>query len=193
MKVRLFFFLILLGTVVFGQNEYDQAKERLDNLKNGMLLVRLQTSQKQIDALMDRGMIEEAEDLKQEQYEENKEAILAFSQVFDFCPVYFFYADKSEDIRSKELADNIFNSDLEILTNTADLPEYFLTAEFAETPNLKIDGVVIMDEQMLPLEAPFPFYQREHIMLGLISLSKGKMVERLNTRMHDLYEMWDHE
>jgi hypothetical protein len=193
MKVRLFFYLLLISSIAFGQSDYDEAKERLENLKNGMLLVRLQTSQKQIEALVDRGMEEEGEARRQEQYEENKESILAFSQVFDFCPVYFFYADKSEAIRDKQLAGNIFNSDLVVLQSVSELPEFFLTAEFAETPNLKIDGVVIMDEQMLPLEAPFPFYQREHILLGLISLSKGSMVERLNARMHDLYNMWKHE
>ena len=91
------------------------------------------------------------------------------------------------------MAGNIFDSELEILTSTAGLPEYFLTAEFAETPNLKIDGLVIMDEQMLPLEAPFPFYQREHTMMGIISLSKGKMVHRLNRRLTDLYDMWEHK
>lgn len=193
MKFRLFLLIMLTGISVFGQNDYDQARERLHNLKNGMLLVRLQTSQKQIDALMERGMLEEAEAVRQAQYEENKESILAFSQIFDFCTVYFFYADKSGAIRDKDLAGNIFNSDMEVLNNAAGLPDYFLTAEFAETPNLKIDGVVIMDEQMLPLEGPFPFYQREHILLGLISLSKGKMVERLNSRMHDLYAMWQNE
>lgn len=193
MKFRLLLFILLAGIPVIAQNDYDTAKERLHNLKNGMLLVRLQTSEKKIDALMERGMLEEAEAAREEQYEENKETILAFSQIFDFCPVYFFYADKSEAIRDKDLAGNIFNSDMEVLNNVSGLPEFFLTAEFAETPNLKIDGVVIMDEQMLPLEAPFPFYQREHILMGLISLSKGKMVERLNSRMHDLHTMWQNE
>ncbi len=158
-----------------------------------MLLVRLQTSTKQIEALEERGMTEEAQSIRQEQYEENKEAILAFSQIFDFSEVYFFYADKSEEIRARNLAGNIFDAQLNLINSVSDLPEFFLTAEFAETPNLKIDGLVIMDEQMLPLEAPFPFYQREHIILGLFSLSKGKMVHRLNERMHDLYKMWDHD
>lgn len=179
--------------LTFAQSDYDMAKERLENFKNGMLLVRLQTSSKQINALEERGKTEEAEEIRKDQYQENKETILAFRQIFSFCPVYFFYSDKSEAIRAKELAGVIFDSELEVLTSTQGLPEYFLTGEFAETPNLKIDGLVIMDEQMLPLEAPFPFYQREHTMLGIISLSKGKMVERLNGRLFDLYDMWDHE
>lgn len=176
-----------------AQSDQDQAKERLVKLHNGMLLIRLQTSEKQINALTEQGRTEEAEEIRQRQYDENKETILAFSQVFDFCPVYFFYAGDSEKIRSGELAGVIFNSDLEVLANTAGLPEYFLTGEFSETPNLKIDGLVIMDEQMLPLEAPFPFYQREHILMGIITLSKGQMVERLNVRMHDLLKIWGAE
>lgn len=193
MKIRLFCLLLFAGTVAFAQNDYHAAKERLANLKNGMLLVRLQTSSKQLSALEERGMTEEAEVMREKQYQENKETILAFSQVFDFCPVYFFYADKSEAIRSNDLAGNIFDSQLEILNNTSDLPNYLLTAEFAETPNLKIDGLVIMDEQMLPLEGPFPFYQREHIVLGLFSLSKGNMAERLNKRFHELHKMWNRQ
>lgn len=193
MKVRLFLFLILFGQITLAQSDLDLAKERLQNLKEGMLLVRLQTSSKQIQALEERGMLQEAEAYRQKQYDENKETILAFRKVFDFCPVFFFYADDSEAIRSKALEGTIFDSQLEVLTNTRDLPDFFLTGEFAETPNLKIDGFVIMDEQMLPLKSPFPFYQREHILLGIITLSKGKMIENLNTRLWDTYRLWFEE
>ncbi len=193
MKIRLILLLLAFTQLTFAQSEHDTAKERLENFKNGMLLVRLQTSGKQINALEERGKTEEAEEIRKDQYQENKETILAFRQIFSFCPVYFFYSDKSEAIRAKELAGTIFDSELEVLTSTKGLPEYFLTGEFAETPNLKIDGLVIMDEQMLPLEAPFPFYQREHTMLGIISLSKGKIVERLNGRLFDVYDMWNQE
>lgn len=190
MKVRLFFIALLLSHGALAQEGLEEAKLRLQNFKEGMLLVRLQTSSKQIQALEERGRLEEAKDFREQQYEENKETILAFRKVFDFCPVYFFYADDSEAIRQEQLAGNIFDSQLEVLSNTDDLPDYFLTGEFAETPNLKIDGFVLMDEQMLPLQAPFPFYQREHILMGIITLSKGKMIENLNTRLWDTYRSW---
>ena len=155
-----------------------------------MLLVRLQTAQRKIDALEQMGKEEQANEVKNEQYRENKESILAFKQAFEFCPVYFFYADKSGDIRKGNLSENLFDSELNIIQDTSELKDFYLVGEFAETPNLGIDGFVLMASDLIPLQAPFPFYQREHIFFGLVSISKGKIIENLNAKLFNTYELW---
>ncbi len=183
---------ILLTMSVHGsaQSELEEAKTDLQNLKRGMLLVRLQTSENKIKALQNLGRVDEAEEVALAQYQENKESLLAFSQAFTFCPVYFFYAADSEAIMEGNLSGHIFTSDMQPVTDTDSLPSQFFTGEFSATTNLAIAGFIIMDEDLVPLEAPFPFYQRKHVIFGLFTLSKGEIVERLNNKLYDTYELW---
>ncbi|MGB0178341.1 MAG: hypothetical protein ACPF9D_14335, partial [Owenweeksia sp.] len=68
-------------------------------VKQSFILLRLQTSQKKIDLLKANGEEEKAEKLTNAQFMENREIMLSFENTFDFCPVYFFYAENSEAIR----------------------------------------------------------------------------------------------
>lgn len=188
-------FCTLLFSLAFSlfspaQSKFEEAKSDLQKLRNGMLLVRLQTAANKIDALVKIGRSEEAKAATLEQYRENKETILAFSQVFTFCPVYFFYADDSEEIRRGNLAGHIFNTDLVAAEDSTGLPEHYFTGEFAETTNLGIDGFILMDKDLIPLESPFPFFQRRYILFNTITLSKAKILDRYNAKLQRTYEMW---
>lgn len=154
-----------------------------------MLLVRLKTREASIAALEKMDRHKEAEQLREKQYRENKETILSFSQAFNFCPVYFFYSDASNLVRMGKLQGQIFNSQLE-LVDADELGKPFFTAEFSETENLGIHGLILMDDHLIPLQAPFPFFQREYTFFGMISLSKAKMVERYNSRLYGTYSLW---
>lgn len=127
--------------------------------------------------------------MRERQYRENKEILLSFSQTFDFCPVYFFYSDASDDIRERNFEGHLFDAGLQPVEASV-VPEIFYSAEFSETENLGIKGLILMDQKLMPLEAPFPFYQRKYIFGGLISMSKARMVEQYNSRLFDTYKMW---
>jgi hypothetical protein len=47
-----------------------------------------------------------------------------------------------------------------------------------------------MDRFMVPLTRPFPFYQRQYVLLSLFELSKASMAERYNETLLAYYAKW---
>lgn len=189
MRITLSLICLLVLNSIQAQYGKEEAMQDLDNLKNGMLLVRLKTNVEAISQLEAQGKATEAEALRQRQYQKNRDIILSFSKSFDFCPVYFFYASQSEDIRNAKLSGNLFDSNLK-LVETQKLPEFYLTAEFSKTENLGLEGLIIMNSKLFPMESPFPFYQRKYRFFGLVSHTKSKMVYLMNHNMHEHYAFW---
>lgn len=182
-------FLLLACFTGFAQSELSKAKEDLHQMKNGVLLIRLFTNDAKISGLEAAGKTTEAQKAAEIQNRENKDIILSFSQVFKFCPVFFFYSSDSEDIRNGNFEGKVFDSSLSLI-DPSEIKGTIFTGEFSETENLGIEGLIIMDAQLFPLEAPFPFYQRKHTLLGLVTLTKSRMVHRLNNKLRDTYALW---
>lgn len=151
-------------------------------LKKSALLVRLQDKSKTIAVLKEKGLIKQAEELAQMQHQENREILLSFAKTFDFCPVYFFYAKDSEAIRNGDLGGVIFDANLKLIPLSIN---QFFTAEFAETPDLGIDGLIIRDKRLLALDNDLPFFERRFVFFNLKERSKAEIVEAYNKRMHD--------
>tara|TARA_R110001592_G_scaffold138225_1_gene356933 strand:+ start:54199 stop:54825 length:627 start_codon:yes stop_codon:yes gene_type:complete len=162
-------------------------EEFVKELKNSALLVRLQDRTNTIATLKEKGMINEAEKLAQQQRLENRETLLSFTQTFDFCPVYFFYAKDSEAIRSGDLDGIVFNANLELVPVKLNK---FYTAEFAETPDLGIDGLIVMDQRLLNLDNSLPFFERRFVFFNLKERSKAEIIEAYNTRMNDYFNFY---
>ncbi|MBF97892.1 MAG: hypothetical protein CMI36_02780 [Owenweeksia sp.] len=190
-RLTIFLFTALL---FFSGNGYAQDKQEpeagdiIRQLKESFILVRLQTSERKINMLKERGMEKEAEEAVNQQHQENKEIMLSFEETFDFCPVYFFYAANSEAIREGQLEGNVFNSRQELIEGSKLNTRPFFTAEFAETEKLGISGFILMDQFMVPLEPPFPYFERKYIFFSLIEQSKARISERHNARLKAFYE-----
>lgn len=168
--------------------EKQSRKEFIQDFKNGILLVRLQDRDKSIRDLEERGLTKEADKIRQAQRRENREIMLSFGKTFDFCPVYFFYAKDSEVIRKGDYQGKVFDANLELLELPAG--KKIFTAEFAETETLGIDGFIVMDDRLLPLEDPLPYFERRYVFFGLISRSKAKMVEAYNKKLQEYAKMY---
>ncbi len=162
-------------------------EEFVQELKNSALLVRLQDRTNTIATLKEKGLINEAEKLAHQQRLENRETLLSFTQTFDFCPVYFFYAKDSEAIRSGDLEGILFNTNLELVPVKLNK---FYTAEFAETPDLGIDGLIVMDQRLLNLDNSLPFFERRFVFFNLKERSKAEIIEAYNTRMNDYFNFY---
>lgn len=157
-------------------------EEFVEQLKNSALLIRLQDKSKTILTLKKKGLEKEADILANQQRQENREILLSFSKTFDFCPVYFFYAKDSEAVREGNLEGVVFNYNLEVVSLQLDK---FFTAEFAETPDLGIDGLIIKNQNLLALDRNLPFFERRFVFFNLIERSKAEMIEAYNKKMHD--------
>lgn len=185
--------LLFLGTPIsdYAQDSApeDYTKEEfIRDFKDGYLLVRLQDKNLTLQTLKERGREKEIEQVVAKQRRENQEIILSFSNVFTFCPVYFFYAKDSEAIRKGDFKDKVFDAQ----QNAVDLntEKTIFTAEFAETEKLGIDGLIIRDGQMLALNDPLPYFERRYAFFGLIERSKAQMIERYNKKLFKYAEIY---
>lgn len=107
------------------------AKEQIIQLKEGALLVRLQTKKNSINALRKIGKGELADEIEAQQRNYNLKIISAFKNNFDFCPTYFFFSDYSQNILERQFDKVMFLSDsLHTDTTIKFNKGHFLTAEF---------------------------------------------------------------
>lgn len=191
MTLRIFatILLVALGQLATAQYNKDNAIQDLKALKDGMLLVRLKSSQNQIEALQKQGLDKEAEKRKNQQYLDNKEIILSFGTTFDFCPVYFFYDVDSKKITDGEFEGVVLNQNLSPV-DPGELKSVYRACEFSQTEKLGIHGLIMLDQYLLPLQKPFPYYQRQYVFFSLMKLSKAEVISRQNKRLWDVYEKW---
>ena len=106
---------IVLNTEKFkAKNDSSKAMatRQIRQLKESVLFVRLQSGKKSAEALQKTGNENEAEKLLLESRKENIEIIKAFRSKFNFCPVYFFYADQTGFILKKEFYKRFLNDSL---------------------------------------------------------------------------------
>ena len=96
------------------QHVKEMAKKDIVLLKEGALLVRLKTSENTIAAL--RKAEREKQALKEDEWQatQNQKIVKAFWTYFDFAPVYFFYSDKSNQVRKGDFEGIFLNEKLEV-------------------------------------------------------------------------------
>ncbi len=123
--IFLSFFLIPL--MLLSQNPGEQ----INDMQDGIILVRLMTRENAIKALKDAGQDEGALAVMEQQKEENLEITKAFEENFNFCPVMYFYSSCSKNIVNRKFQGCLMNADLD-LAPKADVStiDKFFIAEF---------------------------------------------------------------
>lgn len=143
-KIKLLQCLLFFSTIVFAQ-EVDStkskisfrkqvnttAKVQINQLKNGVLLIRLKTKKPSIAALRRLGRDKKAIEMEKEQAQVNANIVAAFKSNFTFCPTYFFYSDYSNAVKGKEFDKVVFlNDSLKPDSNIKFENKSFFVAEF---------------------------------------------------------------
>ncbi|NNC82931.1 MAG: hypothetical protein HKN79_05075 [Flavobacteriales bacterium] len=166
------------------------AKDQIQKLKNGALLVRLPTKRPSIDAMREKGLNKQADALQSKVFAQNLDIVESFRSQFDFCPVYFFYSHDSKYVRELQLDSVLFlNDDLEEDESIKVVEDDYFTAEFTllapkqykvkNIPdsqeknsnyrneakyyggaNMRFHALIIKDEEFTQLDNPFPYYTR---------------------------------
>ncbi len=183
MKNQIIVLLLLISTISFAQKK-EIAKANIVALKNGALFVRLKTSQLQIDGLKKMGKTKEAEELREKQAETNRAIIIAFKGYFEFCPVYFFYSNYSNEVKEGNYKGFIFDGDMK--ANTSFASKNYLIGEFDESANTKMDAFIIKDKNYVQLKKPFPFYVKAYEM-GVSNRPYKEIVLILNKKFFEFY------
>lgn len=206
--------LIILPALLMAQRPSEQIRE----MKKSVLLVRLKTSQKKLEAMRESGLTQLALKTEQEQRSENLKIAEAFENNYDFTPVYFFYSDCSREIIERRPEGCLMNASLEPVTVNPSLSDNFFIAEFWHVEKdptayfsdysfeydttgyrtkrknyyggteLGPDALILRDAYFRQLRPPFPFYVRTYEGFPLIRRSKAKTVSLLNQNLWEFYE-----
>ncbi len=164
----------------------ENAKTQIQDLDKGLMLVRLHTLERSIEALKQQDMPLKAEELKKRIELQHHELMKAFDTHFDFCDVYFFYSADSKKVLNENYEGIIYDKKGKLVENFNPGKNLFF-AENCPYPNdnspagydyelirseqgaevQKIPyfdpyhnfGVFcIRDKNMQALKKPFPFY-----------------------------------
>lgn len=177
-------FFLLITTTSFAQKAKATSHENIVTLKNGALFVRLRTSELKINALKNKGMLKEAEEIRVAQENTNKSIIAAFKANFSFCPVYFFYTNHSTEVKEGKYKGCIFDANMQ--TDSAFSSKNYLIGEFDESETTQLDAFIIKDKNYEQLKKPFPFFIKQTETL-IVTRSYEKIVYILNKRLFEFY------
>ncbi len=167
---------------------YRTIKE-IKQLKEGVLLIRLQTLKPSIEALRKAGFEEDALKLEKQQHEFNKNLVSALRQLYRFSEIRFFYSYHSQKVIDDDFEGIFLNSKLEedssikidaskpmftaafkqIERDTAAHIDYISYTSGARSieevhyhggPDFNFNALVVMDHEFNQLYRPFPYYTR---------------------------------
>lgn len=177
----------------------DEATSTIDKLQNGMLLVKLKTSENKINRYKEMGDLAKANEAIKEQQTLNANIISAFTKKFDFCPVYFFHTNDIANIKNNDFEGSIFKNIGEDLKSHPASDTYYLIAEldvsyqdelFAKSgeETKKVAGIgavtalVIRDQQNFQISEPFPYQVR---VIDNNKENLNRSVTKLNKRLKE--------
>ncbi|NVK27425.1 MAG: hypothetical protein HWE14_05240 [Flavobacteriia bacterium] len=174
--------LLLAVTSLFGsaQIDPDGAKECVEKLRTGTLIVRLYYQSDKIE-LMQQEDPEGAEAYKAEVDRNNLAIRQAFANEYTAGRVYFINSDHSGELISGDWEGIIMNAEGE----TVEIPYMpYLVADISRSKNLGLEGLNIWDwdgEEWIHPPSPFPAYVSQYGFLGLYVRSYSEMVSKFNS------------
>jgi len=185
MRFSLTFVFCWLSFIVFGQYNMDKkaiANTHIEQLRDGVLLVQLDSKYGEIYVLQKYLKQQEANALKKEQGLRNKEVCLAFKEEFDFSEVYFYYKFHNEQLLSGDYEEVVFYNDkLEIDYDFDLTAQPFYIAAFEDIDRT---GLHIYDNKLQPLKKPFPLKEKEYRFI-FIKQDAFEIVNSWNEKLHN--------
>jgi hypothetical protein len=165
------------------------AEDYLLILKNNALLVRLPNNQLKKEALEKSGATNELKELIRETELERKDIRLAFLQTYTFGKIYFYEDYDYKAIQTGNLSGVLTDFEGNIIQD-GQLPDQYLVGSFGSTDQMNLDAFIVMDKNFVLLDSPFPYYQRTHYFLSLLTYSKAEVIEKWNERLFLHYTAW---
>lgn len=168
---------------------------------NGVLLVRLHTSEAGIQALRKQGEYRLADEKRKAQLEENRTLMDAFRKEFSFCNVYFFYSNHTDDVMNGRWQGIFLNPDLQEDSSIRLAPGTYFAAEFGEWQsgydNSSRRGLKLMNENFRDLSVEgLPqhgfFWQGQLNWRKLRFVTLDEMVATLDNELQRVYHNINH-
>lgn len=132
------------------------AEKSINEIEDGVLLVRLNFRQKQINYLADRNDTIAARSIKEKAFSTNKKVSEAFIKKFDFCTVYFFKMSDSRHVSLQQF-DSITLYDVNLTAVNPDSirvkSDNYLIGEFNK---IKQDTTTFYDSEIIDMSKEEP-------------------------------------
>lgn len=169
------------------------AEQHIQNLKEGVLLVRLSTAQPQIQALRRVGRHKEAVALKTEMDSINKCIVRSFRSLYTFSEVLFFTSDQTERVQVGFWEGSFVNDSLEIdssITPKAGTPLFISYIGYVNSVSSggSFKGLVITDIELQYLDKPFPAVIKGYEDMPGLSRLEPEMILLFNKRLNEFFE-----
>ena len=174
----------------FTEAEVDPAFLQVIEIKENVILVRLQDSKTRIKSFEDNGLFKKAEELRSYQDSVNKSIYKAFADTFNFTKVLFFFSSDTRKVLNGEFDGVFLNETLEKDESIKMNYSKFYITEFAYLSSggrKSMEGLILKDKELLELERPFPYFIKRNEVL--LTKDNKTMVAELNRKLHDFYRV----
>ena len=180
-----------------------KAVDQIRQLKNGVLLVRLRTSDIAIKNLKKKGTEKKAATVQRQQDAANQRLVYAFEKQFNFCPVFFFYSSETYQAKTGKTSGYFLNNKLQPDPLIAIPDTNFFVAELTELEQFRLDpdspqesinaevtfkALVLRDHKFHQLTKPFPFFIKASSNFPPRKRSEAEMVNLMNARLQEFYK-----
>ncbi len=188
----------------------EQATAAIKALKEGVLVVRLRSDQRKIEALTGqlatpnlnekyrKRLQQLLADTRREKEAENKALVAAFREHFDFTEVFFMYDTASYLLKKGLRAGFFLNDSLQADPHLSIQGRKFRLVRFGSKSGMKQRKSLIgMDRNFRDLPAPFPTSGNVSFWEGIVLIFKKNKnwksdyhfhVSRFNGQLHKFYE-----
>lgn len=180
--------------------KYLEAKKAIANLKQGTLIVVLNTFESKVEILKQNGKLNEALEFEKQIFNENQLLVQSFKKYFDFCEVKFIFSKEYSALNNLKPQYIFLDNHLHLDSSLSLKHNYFLVLkkeavlEEAAVPkdNFKEQhsGVVVINEALvisyysgIQVRKPFPFYVKAYD-----PFQYYRAVKRLNYKLHRYYK-----
>lgn len=153
-----------------GDNGTVTAKEAINILKDGYLLVRLTSDKRKIEEL-ERQVLASPSDKKiakrlaytlAYRAEFNEKLRDGLTQYYDFSKVLYFYDYDAKKLLAGDKSGIFLNENFEVDPEIRLDTDDFLVLSEGAAGDSGIDAYIVHDSEMNPLEKPFPYYYRRN-------------------------------
>jgi hypothetical protein len=194
--MRVFLISLFFGLSLFGNAQTPAEKvaySHIVDLKSSVILVRLQTQ----DIVLDKMKRMRQNNLLRAKIQEINSHHLAvyraFSSAFSFTEVYFFYGRNTEQIKNREWEGLFVDSSLKYnssITLPKDTSFYVIDVGdiYFDAFGGHFEGMVVLDENFVPLKKPFPYYVRRRSGMTIIKRTDLEMATIFQKEFENFYQ-----
>ena len=164
-------FLLLLSFFVIStysgtaqsdiESKYSK-EEHIRRLKDGVILLKLNSHSKRIESRESRGKQKEANKLKKQIKEEHEKIISGFRDYFFFCKIYYYLSDNASEVIKNQNYSSVFDHKGDSVIIEDDTPIYLIFhrpntySAFIERYDYYLYGYE--DEEVVKLPKGFPVW-----------------------------------